>query len=229
MQHLRRTAQQVQLQGTGSISVIYLKESFLLTVVHPITQCCYCISSERVNFSRGCSFHLSQLLEGMSEMWLIVQLMSVLNITGNHITKALNNLIKWNMNIYISVQLLHWLSNKRFPPHASINSTVLLVCRSLIDVGRAVWPESISFHHDQGWVERTHLSLFGGGDREGKVMNLGVSVQVLWNWATPGIYTNHLYDSMQWHQWVCLQMSAAFLSRLKEKKKRCDDLLCILI
>lgn len=42
-----RTAQQVQLQGTDSIIVIYLKESFSLTVVHPITQRCYCFRSVR--------------------------------------------------------------------------------------------------------------------------------------------------------------------------------------
>lgn len=63
MQHLGRTAQQVQLQGTDSIIVMYLKESFLLTVVHLIKQCCYSSRSERVKFSHGHSIYQTFYVE----------------------------------------------------------------------------------------------------------------------------------------------------------------------
>lgn len=50
------TAQQVQLQGTASITVMHHKESSLLAVVCPITQHATVRESKRVNSSRLCLF-----------------------------------------------------------------------------------------------------------------------------------------------------------------------------
>lgn len=61
MQALNRAAQQVQLQGTDSIIVMYLKESFCQFIQLPST---LTVSEVNVSTLRAWFLHLSNMLDG---------------------------------------------------------------------------------------------------------------------------------------------------------------------